>query len=136
MWQGGFAACILFLLSTIHFYWLLGGSQGLSGVVPEMEGKKLFVPGKSATLLVAVLLLFAALTVLGRVGLWGSSLPQWIFLWGTHLIASAFLLRVIGDFRYVGLFKKMRGTRFAYWDTRLFVPLCALIAVCTFSAAN
>jgi hypothetical protein len=44
------------------------------------------------------------------------------------LCASAFSLRVIGDFRYVGLFKSIRGTRFAHYDTLVFTPLCLFLA--------
>jgi hypothetical protein len=40
-------------------------------------------------------------------------------------------LRAIGDFRLVGVFKRIRGTPFAWWDSRLFVPLCCFIALGT-----
>ena len=42
---------------------------------------------------------------------------------------AVFLGRVVGDFRWFGVFKRMRGTAFAWWDTRLFVPLCLLLAL-------
>ncbi len=35
----------------------------------------------------------------------------------------AFIARAIGDFRYVGFFKRKRGTLFSYWDDRLFSPI-------------
>ncbi len=105
-------------------------------MIPEVEGKLLFHPGKGVTLLVAFLLALAALTIVGQLGLWGAALPVWLFFWGTRLIAGAFFLRVIGDFRVVGLFKQIRTTRFAYWDSRLYVPLCMTIAVLTFFASG
>jgi uncharacterized protein DUF3995 len=37
--------------------------------------------------------------------------------------------RVVGDFRWFGAFKRMKGTAFAWWDTWLFVPLCLLLAL-------
>ena len=40
------------------------------------------------------------------------------------LTGAALLLRVVGDFRYVGLCKRVRGTRFAARDTRVYTPLC------------
>jgi hypothetical protein len=47
----------------------------------------------------------------------------------------AFLLRAVGEFRLVGLFKRIRGTAFARWDTWLFSPLCLLIALAFFFVA-
>jgi hypothetical protein len=45
------------------------------------------------------------------------------------LIPSIFLLRTIGDFKYVGLFKKIKNTHFSRLDTLYFVPLCLFLAV-------
>lgn len=136
MLPGVLAASLLIGLSAIHCYWALGGQWGYSSVIPEVGGKSQFHPGKGMTLLVAFLLALAALTIVGQLGLWGAALPAEIFSWGTRFIAGAFLLRVIGDFRVVGLFKQIRTTRFAYWDSHLYVPLCMTIAVLTFFAAG
>src|SRR4029434_8402130 len=51
------------------------------------------------------------------------------FVAGTWTLAAVFLGRIVGDFRGFGLFKRMRGTAFAWWDTWLFVPLCLLLAL-------
>jgi Protein of unknown function (DUF3995) len=48
---------------------------------------------------------------------------------GTWTIAIVFAARVLGDFRYFGLFKRVFDTSFAWWDSRLYVPLCALLAI-------
>jgi uncharacterized membrane protein (DUF2068 family) len=136
MLPGLLAASLLTVLSAIHCYWAFGGQWGQSAVIPEVEGKSQFHPGKGVTLLVAFLLALAALTIVGQLGLWGAALPAWLFFWGTRLIAGAFFLRVIGDFRVVGLFKQIRTTRFAYWDSRLYVPVCMTIAVLTFLASQ
>jgi hypothetical protein len=37
------------------------------------------------------------------------------------------LLRAVGEFRYVGLFKRVRGTKFAVLDTFVYSPLCLLL---------
>jgi hypothetical protein len=136
MLSGVLAASLLIGLSAIHCYWAFGGQWGQSAVIPEMEGKPRFHPGKGATLLVALLLAVAALTICGQLGFWGATLPPGLFSWGTRVIAGAFFLRVIGDFRLVGLFKRVRTTRFAYWDTHLYVPLCLIVAVLAFCAAG
>lgn len=33
------------------------------------------------------------------------------------------MLRAVGDFRLVGLFKTVRGTAFAHWDSVLYSPI-------------
>jgi hypothetical protein len=39
------------------------------------------------------------------------------------VLAALFGARAIGERRYVGFFKRVRGTAFAWWDTRVFSPL-------------
>jgi catechol 2,3-dioxygenase-like lactoylglutathione lyase family enzyme len=47
-----------------------------------------------------------------------------------------FLLRAVGDFRLVGFFKRVRGTPFARWDTRLFSPLCVALGLASLWVAR
>lgn len=117
-------AVILFALSMLHVFWAAGGQWGSRVAVPEVSGRPAFVPSRGATLGVAAALLLAALVVLGRVGLWFVPVPRWLFVWGTWGLAGIFLARAVGDFRRFGFFKRVRGTAFARWDTRLFSPLC------------
>ena len=37
--------------------------------------------------------------------------------------------RVVGDFRWFGVFKHASESPFAWWDTWLYVPLCLLLAL-------
>ena len=37
--------------------------------------------------------------------------------------------RVVGEFEYLELFKRVRGSRFVTLDTLVFSPLCLLLAV-------
>jgi hypothetical protein len=56
--------------------------------------------------------------------------PQFIlYRLGAPAVGAALLVRVVGDFRHVGLFKRERSTRFARLDTRYFTPLCAALAL-------
>lgn len=55
---------------------------------------------------------------------------------GSYAIALAFAIRVVGEFRYVGLFKSVTGTRFARLDTLCFTPLCASLALAAFVVAR
>jgi len=116
--------CVVFLaLSAIHFRWLSGDSSGFEGVVPTRDGEPLFRPGRGSTLLVAVALAFAAV-----VSIWRGFCPRvglaWIPQLGIWVLAAVFALRAIGDFRYIGIFKRVRGTRFARNDSLFFSPLC------------
>ena len=97
--------------------------------VPKQDGRPLFQPPPAATLGVALLLFAAALVVLGRLALWGDSLPSWVFIAGTWTLVAVFLGRVVGDFRWFGVFKREKGTAFARWDTWFFVPLCLLLSL-------
>jgi hypothetical protein len=45
------------------------------------------------------------------------------------VLAVLFGGRAIGERRYVGFFKRVRGTTFAWWDTRVFSPLCAALSL-------
>jgi hypothetical protein len=128
--------CSVFaLVGAIHFYWALGGSRGRHLAVPERGGRPVFDPGRKATFLVGVLLLASGLLVLARAHLLG--LPGAPFRIPTQILSVLLLLRAIGDFRFVGFFKRVRGTPFAFWDTWLFSPLSfALGAGCAFLAAS
>jgi hypothetical protein len=56
-------------------------------------------------------------------------LPQWFVANGLWLIAGVFMLRAIGEFKYVGFFKKVRKTAFGLNDTKFYSPLCLLIGL-------
>lgn len=120
--------CIVFLaLSAMHVYWVIAGRSGLDGVIPTRGDKPLFQPGKAATLLVAAALFAAALVSVWR-GAYLHVGPSWVPRAGIWVLVVVFALRAIGDFRYVGIFKRFRGTKFARNDTLLFSPLCMTIS--------
>ena len=122
-------SALLFTLGLLHVYWAAGGKWGTDVTIPKQDGTPLFQPPRAGTLLVAILLFSAGLVVLGRLALWGTALPRWVFVAGIWTLVAVFLGRVVGDFKWFGVFKRMRGTAFAWWDTWLFVPLCFLLAV-------
>jgi hypothetical protein len=126
---GMLAAAVLFALGALHAYWAVGGRWATGVSVPQRGDHPAFVPGRVATLIVAALLCAAGLVLLGRLGVWGSWMPRWIFVAGTWTLAAVFAARVVGDLRLFGLFKRVTGTPFARWDTWLYVPLSALLAM-------
>ena len=120
-------AVVFVFLSAIHFQWVFGGTWGLKNAIPKVDGEPLFEPRKSLTLLVSIALLAGAFFSVWR-GAFPSLGPAWIPHAGTWAIAITFALRAVGDFRYCGFFKRVRGTAFARNDSLLYSPLCATIS--------
>lgn len=117
-------------LSALHVYWALGNGSSLELTVPQRNGKPVFQPGRGKTLLVALLLLGAATACSAQGGLFGlsSSSVSRAAVW---LLVIAFALRAVGDFRLVGVFKRIRDSRFARMDSWIYSPLCVVIsAIC------
>ncbi|MCU0444108.1 MAG: DUF3995 domain-containing protein [Microscillaceae bacterium] len=131
-----FETLIFVVLSALHIYWALGGRLYWAAALPQFSsGKQVFVPSVGATWLVAWGLLgFAGATV--------AALPAFphilsipIVFWLNLAIGSIFLLRAIGDFKYIGFSKKIKNTAFARQDTRWYSPLCAVLAGSSFLIA-
>ena len=122
--------CLMFVVLALwHFFMALVPGSGAAGAVPSVEGKPLFRPTRTATIAVGlVLLLFAAL-VAATAGLISVGLPRVALSWLSYALAVGLLARAVGEFKYVGFFKRIRGTKFARLDTLLYSPLCLLLAV-------
>jgi len=126
---GSVTAGLLAVLGVIHLYWAARGIKGRSVALPEKDGRPVMQPSRASTVAVAAGLFGGALTLLARLGLARLPVPPSWPRWGAWSLAALFGLRAIGEFRYVGLFKRVKGTPFARWDSRLFTPLCIVIAV-------
>ncbi|PWN70221.1 DUF3995 domain-containing protein [Chryseobacterium phosphatilyticum] len=118
---------ILASIAIIHIYWAFGGSWGKQQAVPTTPtGVPLFAPGFVASFGVgAVLTCFIILVNLGN----SDYIPQKIYTSLLALVALIFLIRSIGDFKYVGFFKKVNETNFARLDKRYYSPLCLTIFI-------
>jgi Protein of unknown function (DUF3995) len=132
MIAGAAAIVMLLMLAGMHLYWAAGGKAGKGAAVPSASGRPLMRPSVLGTAMVAVgLCVMAALLAL-RIG-WLNvpALPGngVVIEVGAWLIAAVFALRAIGDFRYVGFFKRIRDSRFARLDTLAYSPLCACLAL-------
>jgi hypothetical protein len=119
---------IFVFIAGFHFYWALGGKFGSQAVIPKIENKLIFQPPVLATVLVALAML---------VGAWLSWQPHTnscakILIYGNLAIGIVMLIRAIGDFKYVGFFKKIKETSFADNDNRFYSPLCLLISLNAF----
>ena len=100
-----------------------------TGAVPSVEGKPLFTPTRQATVVVGVVLLLFSALVAATAGMFWVGLPQAALSWLSYALAVGLLARAVGEFKYVGFFKRVHGTKFARLDTMLYSPLCLLLAV-------
>lgn len=129
-------AAILFLvflfLSLMHFYWAFGGKWGNTAVVPtKKDNVPLFKPRIISTIIVAIGLLSFGILYLVKFNFLEINLPIFINQYGLWIITIIFCIRAVGDFKYVGFFKKIKETKFAINDTKYYSPLCLLISLLT-----
>lgn len=123
------AVCTVFIiLSLWHFRMAFAAVTG-TGAVPSVGGKPLFVPSRRATIGVALLLGAFAALVAATAGLLPIALPRVVLMWLSYGLALGLLARAIGEFKYVGFFKRVRDSRFARFDTWLYSPLCLLLSI-------
>jgi hypothetical protein len=115
-------------LALWHFYMAVMPSSGESGAVPSIGGKPLFIPSARATASVGVVLLLFSGLVAGTAGILPLEIPRLVLTGLSYALAAGLLARAVGDFKYVGFFKRVRGSRFATMDTFLYSPLCLLLA--------
>jgi len=117
------------LLSGIHALWACGVGKGKDAAIPALDGHPAFVPCAAATFGVAIVLALCALLVAASAGFIMSNVPASWITWLAFLLAVALVARAVGDFRLVGFFKRVRGTRFARMDSVLYAPLCLVLGV-------
>lgn len=127
-------ASILFIvflfLACVHFYWGLGGKWGVDAAIPSKgENRKLINPGLFGCFIAAFGLLGFGTFCLIKAGLVIFQLPGWLSNYGLLIISAIFILRAVGEFKYVGFFKKVSNTKFGKMDTKYYSPICLFIAV-------
>lgn len=119
---------ILFMLSILHFNWALGGKWGFDKVIPtNPEGERVFHPKKKHSLIVGLCLLIFALFYLLKSELIPLKTPISSPYFAGWIISVLFILRAIGDFNYIGFFKKITQTKYANLDTMIYTPMCSII---------
>jgi hypothetical protein len=121
---------IFIFLAVFHIYWGFGGKRGSAALIPTTSNNKpVLKPRAIDCFVVALGLLCFGIFVLIRAGIILFGLPNWLLNYDLWAIASIFLLRAMGEFKYVGFFKKIRTTQFAQLDTKCYSPLCLIIGV-------
>ncbi|PRX54088.1 DUF3995 domain-containing protein [Flagellimonas meridianipacifica] len=120
-----FISITFIFLAGLHFYWAIFGIKNPENVVPTIGvEKKVKTPGKLAAAFVGLVLLGFALVFLNRVILYFD------FPWLRYVsigIGVIFIIRALGDFKYVGFFKTSKNSKFSALDTRYYSPLCLLM---------
>jgi hypothetical protein len=116
------------VLACWHFFMALRPASGASGAVPSVDGKPLFTPSPAATVAVGAALLLLAALVAATAGLIPTPIARSVLSCLCYALAAGLLARAIGDFKYLGLFKRIKGSKFATLDSFLFSPLCLLLA--------
>ncbi|MDN4493187.1 DUF3995 domain-containing protein [Ureibacillus aquaedulcis] len=127
----GLTSLLFIIIGMLHVYWAFGGGWGVNSVLPTKDDRKLPVlqPRMAGTLFIGLLCFFACLLLLVQIDLVdainSSPLSKRLCIAG----GIVFLLRAIGEGKYVGFFKKIKHTRFARQDTAFYSPLCVWIGL-------
>jgi len=121
---------IFFVLGLIHLNWVIGGKFGFSKSLPtKVTGERVLNPKKIDSAIVGLGLITFGLFYLINAKLILFNIPDWVLKYGAWVIPAIFLLRAIGDFKYVGIFKTIKTTDFGKLDTKFFSPLCLIITL-------
>jgi hypothetical protein len=125
---------VFFLLGALHFYWAVGGKWATDEVVPtKPTGEKLFSTSALSCVIVGSgLWLFAFVHVVNaRLIFVNTNLP--VIHYVTLAMGIVFLVRFVGDFKWVGIFKKVKDTSFGKNDTLYYAPVCLFLSLSSFA---
>ena len=124
---------IFFFLGALHFYWAIGGKWATDVVVPtKPTGEKLFNTSVLSCVVVGSGLWLMSFVHVANAGLIFVNTPFPIIRYATFAMGIVFMVRFIGDFKWVGIFKKVNGTSFAKNDALYYAPLCLFLSISSF----
>jgi len=127
-------SAVFLCLAGIHFYWGLGGKWGAEVAIPtKADNQKVMNPKLFSCFVVAFGLLGFGLFVFVKSQLFSIELPNWLLNYGLWGLSVLFILRAIGEFKYIGFFKKIKATKFGQMDTKYYSPLCLVIGLLAIS---
>lgn len=125
---------IFTVLSFLHIYWSFDGTWGKKNALPvKVSGEMALNPSKFGALIVGLGLFLFAFVTLANIGLADQLIGRKYIHIATYVIAGIFCFRAIGDFKYVGLMKSIKGMNFSKLDTRTYVPLCLMLSLFSLS---
>ncbi len=128
------ALAIIAFAAAFHLHWAFGGRRGFSVSLPQTPDGRPVLPHllplwRPAAFVVAVGLLALAALALALAGLVAVPLDARLVRGALLAAGAAFVLRALAPNRYVGFFKRLRGTRWARYDTRLYSPLFLMLGL-------
>lgn len=124
---------VFLVLAGIHVYWFFGGTwQAMEAIPTNIKGEAMLKPSPLSFWVVIFGLLFFGFLAFQKTGVSPISLPSWLANYGLKVVGFIFLLRAVGDFNYVGFFKKVNETVFAQQDSQYYIPLCITISLMCF----
>lgn len=124
------AISALCMIGVLHLYWAFGGTKGIDIALPTRNGERLINPGRTLTAWVGLMLFgFAFVAYSLFFDDLSSSCCRDYCIVGGWIISAIFTLRGIGEFNAVGMFKKIKSSEFAYYDTRLYTPFALSMGV-------
>ena len=126
------ALAIIVFAAAFHLHWALGGRLGFSVSLPQRpDGDPVMAhrigwwrPVAAAVALGLLLLGALALTAEGQLAL---PLPPPMVRIALAVVGVAFILRAVVPTPWTGLFKRIRTTRWARYDSWLYSPLFLLL---------
>lgn len=129
-------SAILLLGACFHLYWGFGGRLGAGVALPQREdGTPAIKETAFGAMAVGLILALVLLLVLGFAGAVRLPVPQSLLKVGIILWALIFTARALSWSQYFGLFKRVRTTRFASYDSWFYSPSCLLLGLGLFYLA-
>jgi hypothetical protein len=86
---------VFLVLALWHFYMAWTPATGVSGAVPSVDGRPLFVPSTHSTVAVGVVLVMFAVLVAGAGGIVTLGLPADLLRWFSFALALGLLARPV-----------------------------------------
>ncbi|MGQ0839039.1 DUF3995 domain-containing protein [Actinokineospora sp.] len=123
---GGIAAVALVLVGALHVVWMFSTwpvqtrAEFARRVVDVPEER---LPSPPLTGAVAFLLFAGGYLVAARAGIVGGVGPDWLVPAGAATVAAVLLLRGLSGLAV----SARRDTEFAWWDLRIYAPLCVVL---------
>jgi len=123
-------SAVLLLGAGFNIYWGFGGRIGAGVALPQREdGTPAIKESAFGAMAVGLILTLVLLLVLSFTGVIRLPLPQQLLKAAIILWAAIFTARALSWSSYFGLFKRVRTTRFASYDTLLYSPSCLLLGL-------
>lgn len=134
------ALAIIAFAAGFHLHWALGGRLGYSVSLPQRaDGRPVMAgrigwwrPAAGGIALGLVMLGALALAAVGHLAL---PLPPGAAKAALIVSGTAFILRALVPTKWTGFFKRIRSTRWARYDTRLYCPLFLLLGIALIAVA-